>query len=214
MFDLKKAKILANICHATYESKPTSSEYARLLRDSELIVPDDKTVPVRALLGFIDEELIIAYRGTVLAESINKETDIFLDMLACMVCNFIPVLRLPPKSLNSLIDQREIKDIYGGEIHLGFALLMEKIWSKTQSLIEQLKPHKICLTGHSLGGALATLAAYRLRNQDFPISVYTFGAPRVGDSAFASRYEDSKVLHFRIENKNDIVPHLPPDDQT
>jgi predicted GTPase len=136
-------------------------------------------------------------------------------MVTCMFCNFIPILGISKESLNSLIDEQEIKKTYGGEIHLGFALLMEKILPKTQSLIEELKPHKICLTGHSLGGALATLAAYRLKRQNFPIScVYTFGAPRVGDSAFASRYEDCKIPHFRIENKNDIVPHLPPDYQT
>ncbi|MBW4477336.1 MAG: 50S ribosome-binding GTPase [Tolypothrix brevis GSE-NOS-MK-07-07A] len=215
MFSLERAKILANICCATYESKPISSDYALLLRDSDLIKFTDYNVPVKVLWGFIDEELIIAFEGTVLA-NINQETDILLKMVICMFCNFLPVLRLPQKSLNSLIDEQQIKEIYGGEIHLGFALLMEEILPKIQSEIEQLKPHKICLTGHSLGGALATLAAYRLRKQGFsiPISIYTFGAPRVGDSAFASKYEDSKVLHFRIENKNDIVPHLPPNSQT
>jgi GTPase SAR1 family protein len=215
MFSLERAKILANICCATYESKPISSDYARLLRDSKLIKSADKTVPVIALSGFIDEELIIAFRGTVLA-NINQETDIVLEMVTCMICNFIPLLSISQKSLNFLINEQQIKNIYGGEIHLGFALLMEEMLPKIQNEIEQLKPKTICLTGHSLGGALATLAAYRLRKQGFsiPISVYTFGAPRVGDSAFASKYEDSKVLHFRIENKNDIVPHLPPNSQT
>ncbi|MCV3212761.1 50S ribosome-binding GTPase [Plectonema radiosum NIES-515] len=215
MFSLERAKILANICCATYESKPISSDYAQSLRDNDLIKFTDYNVPVKVLLGFIDEELIIAFEGTVLA-NINQETDIFLNMVICMFCNFLPVLRLPQKSLNSLIDEQQIKEIYGGEIHLGFALLMEEILPKIQSEIKQLKPKTICLTGHSLGGALATLAAYRLRKQGFsiPISIYTFGAPRVGDSAFASKYEDSKVLHFRIENQNDIVPHLPPNSQT
>lgn len=214
MFSLERAKILANICCATYESKPISSDYARLLHP-KLIRHTDTTFPVNVLSGFIDNELIIAFEGTVLA-NINQDRDIFLDMVICMFCNFLPVLNIHKKSLDSLIDEQQIKNVYGGEIHLGFALLMEEILPKIQSEIEQLKPKTICLTGHSLGGALATLAAYRLRKQDFsiPISVYTFGAPRVGDSAFASKYEDSKVLHFRIENKNDIIPHLPPNSQT
>ncbi|NJM68999.1 MAG: hypothetical protein HC862_01575 [Scytonema sp. RU_4_4] len=220
MFSLEKAKILANICSATYESKPYQSKDAQLLlRNIKLIQPSDKTVsaPVIALSGFLNEELIIAFRGTVVSKNINQETDIFLDMLACMFCNFLPALDIHQESPNSRIGEQKIKniDIYGCEIHIGFALLMEEILSEIQSVIEQLKPRKICLTGHSLGGALATLAAYRLKRQNFPISdVYTFGAPRVGDSAFASRYEDCKVPHFRIENKNDIVPHLPPDYQT
>lgn len=215
MFYLEKAKILANICRATYEPKPTSSEYAQSLRDSKLIERTDTTIPVKVLAGFIDEELIIAFQGTVVA-NIYQKTDIFLDMVTCMFCNFLPILDISQKSLNSLIDEQQIKEIYGGEIHLGFALLMEKILSETQFIIKQLNPSKICLTGHSLGGALATLAAYRLREQNSSISysVYTFGAPRVGDSAFASRYKDYEIPHFRIENKNDIVPHLPPDYQT
>ena len=50
----------------------------------------------------------------------------------------------------------------------------------------------ILLTGHSLGGALATLAAYDIRvSLNVPpcqIECYTFGAPRVGNYAFAHDY--------------------------
>jgi hypothetical protein len=74
MFNLERAKILANICCATYESDPTSSEYAQSLRDSKLIKPDDETIPVIALSGFIDGELTIAFRGTIVA-NIYQETD-------------------------------------------------------------------------------------------------------------------------------------------
>ena len=45
-----------------------------------------------------------------------------------------------------------------------------------------------CLrAGHSLGGALATLAAYDLKSRfrRLPVHVYTFGAPRTGNKAFA-----------------------------
>ena len=53
-----------------------------------------------------------------------------------------------------------------------------------------------CLhTGHSLGGALATLAAYDIRkqlqasgNQDVEVMCYSFGAPRTGNHAFAADY--------------------------
>lgn len=50
--------------------------------------------------------------------------------------------------------------------------------------------------GHSLGGALATLAAYEFRaaarahGKDLNIACYTFGAPRVGNHAFAHEFDE------------------------
>ncbi len=52
-----------------------------------------------------------------------------------------------------------------------------------------------CIAGHSLGGALATLAAYDLKNVaakhnlDVQVSCYTYGAPRVGNHAFAEDFD-------------------------
>ncbi|HBT77766.1 MAG TPA: hypothetical protein DEB39_12770 [Planctomycetaceae bacterium] len=52
----------------------------------------------------------------------------------------------------------------------------------------QERPRKIWVTGHSLGGALATLATRRLTmeadylNEVDPIATFTFGQPRVGDT--------------------------------
>jgi triacylglycerol lipase len=83
---------------------------------------------------------------------------------------------------------------------------------------------KIYITGHSLGGALALLAGRVLANAgrniaggDNPTSknlysdklaICTFGAPRVGDNAFKSVFNDISV--FRYVNTEDIVPTVPP----
>ncbi len=55
--------------------------------------------------------------------------------------------------------------------------------------------HHLSSTGHSLGGALATLAAIDVRKAipdaaHLSISCYTFGAPRTGNHAFAREYDD------------------------
>jgi len=74
----------------------------------------------------------------------------------------------------------------------------------------------VIVTGHSLGAATATLVlAYLFANEKvlLPMDrlfIYTFGQPRVGDSNFASWYNDlCGGRHFRVIHYNDIVPHVP-----
>jgi len=79
-------------------------------------------------------------------------------------------------------------------------------------LLSLLQPNlPLFITGHSLGGALATLAAIDIAtNTTFASpTVYTFGAPRVGDPPFVKAYNCTVPIHWRIQNKFDIVPHLP-----
>ena len=69
---------------------------------------------------------------------------------------------------------------------------------------------KIC--GHSLGGALATLLALDVAaNTAFTNpAVYTYGSPRTGDSLFAATYDQVVKNSWRVANRLDIVPALPP----
>lgn len=69
---------------------------------------------------------------------------------------------------------------------------------------------KIVLTGHSLGGAVATLAAcyfYDLGIKKENMNIYTFGAPPIGSKEFCSKYED-KLNLYRVVNENDVVPKI------
>ena len=63
------------------------------------------------------------------------------------------------------------------------------------------------ITGHSLGGAMATLASVRLASEGYKVrAVYTYGSPRVGDRFFRDSY---RLANYRFVNDNDLVPHLP-----
>ena len=76
-------------------------------------------------------------------------------------------------------------------------------------------PHpvtSVTICGHSLGGALATLLALDVAaNTVFTDpAVYSYGSPRTGDSLFASTYDQVVSNSYRIANRLDIVPALPP----
>ncbi len=101
-----------------------------------------------------------------------------------------------------------------GEVHRGFQGAWESVEKR---VIYQLKKWwtpetQFWVTGHSLGGALAALAATSLEYQGFQVAgLYTFGQPRVGDWAFTRQVNDHMGDRmFRYVNNNDIVPLIPP----
>ena len=67
------------------------------------------------------------------------------------------------------------------------------------------------ITRHSLGGALALLNAYEAETSipGLPISVISFGAPRVGNLAFKEKLDEMGVKTLCIVVKQDIVPKFP-----
>jgi len=94
-----------------------------------------------------------------------------------------------------------------GRVHSGFlrqthAITGGKMGAALYGLRHQGVPVIAC--GHSLGGAVALLTAAILH---LP-AVYSFGAPRVGDNAFAAETAGRRQ-HFRFTRAADIVPHLP-----
>jgi hypothetical protein len=70
----------------------------------------------------------------------------------------------------------------------------------------------VTICGHSLGGALATLLALDMAaNTTFTEpAVYTYASPRTGDSLFASTYDQVVKNSYRVANRLDVVPALPP----
>ncbi|EIE18845.1 alpha/beta-hydrolase [Coccomyxa subellipsoidea C-169] len=74
---------------------------------------------------------------------------------------------------------------------------------------------RVYLTGHSMGGALATLCAYELAARDYgnvpepAVTMYSFGQPRVGNLPFSSDYDEVVPDSWRVKNANDIVTRVP-----
>ena len=99
----------------------------------------------------------------------------------------------------------------GGTVHRGFFRAYGQVDTEVGAAVAELPDRRLFITGHSLGGALATLAALRLVNQNVPIAaVYTYGSPRVGDAAFKRAYNEPLGRRtFRHKNNNDVVTRVP-----
>ena len=113
---------------------------------------------------------------------------------------------------NIIADLRTDADIMltnsgqSGKVHRGFKDALDEVWEK-KGLLKYIRSkassRTIWFTGHSLGAALATLAADRYENVQ---GVYTFGSPRVGDKDFK---DDFHVSTYRFVNNGDIVTRMP-----
>lgn len=98
-----------------------------------------------------------------------------------------------------------------GKVHRGFLGAFQVVDAKLRSVLSRFPGKPLLLTGHSLGGALATVAAAEWKGQ-IPISwIYTFGQPAVGKGGFAAFFQQQLGGHmFRFVNDDDIVPRVPP----
>eukprot|EP01018_Ginkgo_biloba_P009056 Gb_16886 [translate_table: standard] len=98
----------------------------------------------------------------------------------------------------------------------------DQVMCEVRRLVEMYRDREeelsITITGHSLGGALGLLNAYemaakgvnRSRNgRDIPITVFSFGAPRVGNMAFRDRLNELGVKTLRVVSEQDMVPKMP-----
>ncbi|AJY77763.1 lipase [Paenibacillus beijingensis] len=189
-----------NIRTALFLAAVCSQSYMQLLGGGLFLVPEGYRMVGAfqsagfdgkpADFGFVlesEQAAVLAFRGT------NSVSDWVSDFMADQVdFTFVPG---------------------GGLTHRGFTSLYSGARKQTMELLRKLPSSKpLFVTGHSLGGALATLAALDISANtglSAPM-VYTFGSPRVGDPVFVRAFNRAIPVSFRIENENDIVPHLPP----
>jgi triacylglycerol lipase len=156
-------------------------------------------------VAYTDRAVIVAFRGTEVIKPGGARPT--LDALRRVFADICTDARI------RLID--DAAAAYGGSVHCGFHGALEEVWATLRACLDALRgraregmaPRTIWLTGHSLGAALATLAACRLEPERVQ-GLYTFGSPLVGDETFARAFRLANA--FRIVNNNDVVTCLPP----
>lgn len=130
------------------------------------------------------EEVVLCFRGTEPKEF----SDIKADLNA-----------LPDKAWNGC-----------GYVHNGFQEEVNKLWPTIAAALGKMKTtgKNIYVCGHSLGGAMATIAVSRMYGTEInPDALYTYGSPRVGSGKFVKSF---KTPHYRHVNNNDLVTAVPP----
>lgn len=96
----------------------------------------------------------------------------------------------------------------GGRVHSGFKEHYDDAERRVEELLddEKIKNKPLFITGHSLGGAVATMATRRLSDEHKIAACYTYGAPRVGTEEWVTQI---KSPIYRIVNSADPVPMVP-----
>ncbi|KAF5216174.1 hypothetical protein ECC02_011074 [Trypanosoma cruzi] len=189
----------AAYCKAEAISNWTCASCARNPGLQKVRVFTNATHSTQAFVGVNESMIVVSFRGT-------RDINNWINNL-----DYIRVAYIQDGCVGCLV-------------HTGFDCELNSLWAEMWGYLQELVAEKgiegILITGHSLGGAMANIAAANLMSQNslFPSAVkvllYTFGQPRVGNEAFANWLLASfcRGGHelYRVTHKRDVVPHLPP----
>jgi triacylglycerol lipase len=176
MDHLQHASLMAKMAGIAYlDGKEAKAKYKKLGFTGHMFFDNDGA---QCHAVWNKDMYVLCFRGT--------EPDEFSDIKA---------------DLNALPDRAHNGN---GLVHNGFQEELNKIWGQVHNHYNKTgigKSFFIC--GHSLGGAMATLAASRFTKVD---CLYTYGSPRAGTRKFV---KSITCKHYRHVNNNDIVPKVP-----
>ena len=170
---------------AYHDAADVEAEIKKWGFDSSKFVFYDKR-ETQAFLVANSDMILLAFRGTEADKVKDWMTDADIDLV----------------------------DGPGGKVHEGFKRGLSFVIKDIEKDINALQDsgQKLWITGHSLGAALAGLAAATLKEKGKTADgIYTFGQPRAGDDDFKKNYnKDFESRTFRFVNNNDVVTRVPP----
>lgn len=176
----------------------------------------DKPTDTHALVVDGVDRIVIAFKGTTSTQNLKTDINMFYSSARTVIPTQIG--EMDPEGDQAALDSPVVntKEWKRAKIHKGFATAYRAVGPELLSVVKKLmdvKRRPIFLTGHSLGGALATVCSLdlfvRLGLTRREIFVSTFGAPRVGNRPFHKTYDAHVPIHWRIVVGPDVVAKLP-----
>uniref|UniRef100_A0A7S2W9E6 Fungal lipase-type domain-containing protein n=1 Tax=Mucochytrium quahogii TaxID=96639 RepID=A0A7S2W9E6_9STRA len=229
VFVLESEMTMFNFSCASYylgtEANPkTPEEESMLLEDQKYKYIKhiyDAPTDTHCLVAHSSDRLIFAFRGTVSEQ--NAKTDLNLGLIPWDVANDPNVVASIDCPEEDLISEKGMR----AKVHEGFHKAYYNVREEILECVKEFavssgKPpgcqlRAVCCTGHSLGGALATLAAFDIallignivQRYRVAVSCTTFGSPRVGNFVFAKRFNALISTCHRFVNAKDFIPKTP-----
>lgn len=168
----------------------------------------EKSLDTKAIIGFNDDIVVIAFRGTASLKNAVSDMQVWR-------------MRYPP-------GQGSAWTFTAPRVHGGFlksyqtAQFNERLIARVEHILYRCRQPKegdppggrrvkVYVTGHSLGGALATLCAYDIKKRCpyaerlIDVSCYTFGAPRTGNHAWVHASDAAVRDSWHVINQDDAV---------
>ena len=197
----KHGHYLATACDLAYLSAREAEERFRdeLNLKARLISVDN----TQAYVGQNSGSIVVAFRGSEFPGSIDG----FKDWLLTNARNFLVI---PEGRIGTDFAAAGV----GARFHRGFMEALAEIWQPLHNAVDEamrVRERPLWVTGHSLGGAIALMAAWRLHQAFIPVhQICTFGAPMVGNRLAADAYlREFPGRIVRYVDYNDMVPKLP-----
>ena len=199
--DPRNARFLALACDFAYLDEPDASALFRDKLGLEARLISVGNTQVYVARG--EKAIVVAFRGSQAPDSLDGLKDWLLT-------NANDLLILPEGRIGTDFVAAGV----GARFHRGFLEALAEIWEPLFAAIDEAMKadeRPLWITGHSLGGALALLAAWRLQRSFIPVhQVYTFGAPMIGNAVAAEAFHaDFANKIFRYVDEEDFVPLLP-----
>ena len=152
----------------------------------------------RASIARLGKSVVVTFRGT--------GGDNFIETAGTAILSDARVAAVPP----SFVAQNRRGTML---VHKGFLTTYMKLRGEIVRALSVDEPVHLYITGHSLGGAMASLMgldmALNFPNRFSTITVITSGAPRVGNSSFKNNFERAVPDNLRIILNRDPVPTVP-----
>ncbi len=207
--------ITAKMCNDAYDTTLNETDTLHFINVERSLNLD---VPV--LFQVVNKILFVAFRGTDPGEFTNVLTDLLTGAASQTGIKSVDDTANTPNRLDTYDNlMKQInQDFSNIMFHLGFLRSMNRMYFDVYTEISKYANtvSSVVLTGHSYGGALASLFYYVYANRINLLDglprvshTITYGAPRFLRQGYNKLYLKNCPHLIRVVSVNDIIPYVP-----